>query len=40
MRLDKPPEFQIVPGDLRQFPMAPSGVAAAGKWQIEAAIIE
>jgi hypothetical protein len=39
MGLDKSPKLQIVPGDLRQLPMATSGVATAGEWQLEAAII-
>jgi hypothetical protein len=38
--LGKSPQLQIVSGDLRQLPMTPSGVAAVGKWQIEAAVIE
>jgi hypothetical protein len=38
--LDKPAQFQIVPSDFRQFEMTASCVAANGKWQIEAVILE
>jgi hypothetical protein len=38
--LDKSPKLQIFPGDLRQLPMSTSRIAAAGKWQIEAPLIE
>jgi hypothetical protein len=38
--LDKSPKLQIFPAYLRQLPMATSGVATAGEWQLEAAIIQ
>ncbi|HEY3839083.1 MAG TPA: hypothetical protein VGL72_21060 [Bryobacteraceae bacterium] len=38
--LRKPSKLQVLPGDSREFSMAPGGLAAAGQWQIQTALVQ